>query len=329
MEFLFDNPLANLKGPMFLALYAAFIFTVLIAYPIIKFLLDKTSKLSLPTIPQNPDAYEIAYLRGGANEVARSVVFSLRQKDLVKIETVGKQYFIAPTTANKTAQLIAPIEQAASDWLKFSREPKEVFSASGLAEMLQPYCDNYERNLQRKQLLADESLQNTTSMLKAFAMISIVLLGLYKFIAALNHGRSNVLFLVLVGIIGLIVVYFFAKPTRVTKLGKSYLAQLETAFDRLRTQVQSAKPAAQSATFAGVDPILLSVGIFGSSILAGSIYNDHNEAFQKSQAGSWSGSSCGSGCGSSSCSSSSCSSGGDGGSSCGGGGCGGCGGGCS
>jgi hypothetical protein len=148
-------------------------------------------------------------------------------------------------------------------------------------------------------------------------------LGLYKFIAALNHGRSNVLFLVLAGIIGLIVVYFFAKPARITKLGKSYLAQLETAFDRLRTRVQSSK-VAQSATFAGFDPVLLSVGIFGSSVLAGSIYNDHNEAFQKSQAGSWSGSSCGSGC-----NSSTCSSGGDGGSSCGGGGCGGCGGGCS
>jgi uncharacterized protein (TIGR04222 family) len=325
MEFLFDNPLANLKGPMFLALYVVFIFTILIAYSIVKFLLDKTSSLSLPTIPQNPDAYEIAYLRGGANEVARSVIFSLRQKGLVKIETVGNQYYIAPTAANKTARLTEPIEQAASDWLKFSREPKEVFSASGLAEMLQPYCDNYERNLQRKQLLADESLQNTTSMLKAFAMISIVLLGLYKFIAALNHGRSNVLFLVLAGIIGLIVVYFFAKPARITKLGKLYLAQLETAFDRLRMQVQSARPVAQSATFAGVDPILLSVGIFGSSVLAGSIYNDHNDAFQKSQAGSWSGS----GCGSSSCNSSTCSSGGDGGSSCGGGGCGGCGGGCS
>ncbi len=324
MEFLFDNPLANLKGSMFLALYVAFIFTVLIVYPLIKSLLDKTSSLSLPPIPQNPDAYEIAYLRGGANEVARSVVFSLRQKGLVKIDTVGKQYFIAPTEANKTARLTNSIEQAASDWLKFSREPKEVFSASGLAEMLQPYCDNYEQNLQRKQLLADDSLQTTTSMLKAFAMISIVLLGLYKFVAALNHGRSNVLFLIIIGIIGLIVVHFFAKPARVTKLGKSYLAQLETAFDRLRTQVQYAKPVVPSATFAGVDPILLSVGIFGSSILAGSMYNDHNEAFQKSQAGSWSGSSCGSGCGSSSCSS-----GGDGGSSCGGGGCGGCGGGCS
>jgi uncharacterized protein (TIGR04222 family) len=324
MEFLFDNPLANLKGPMFLALYIVFIFTVLIVYPLVKSLLDKTSSLSLPTIPQNPDAYEIAYLRGGANEVARSVIFSLRQKGLVKIETIGKQYFIAPTNANKTARLTDPIEQAASDWLKFSREPKEVFSASGLSEMLQPYCDHYERNLQRKQLLADDSLQNTTSMLKAFAMIAIIVLGVYKFVAALNQGRSNVLFLVFVGIIGLIIVHFIAKPARITKLGKSYLAQLETAFDRLRTQVQYAKPVAQSATFAGVDPVLLSVGIFGSGVLAGSIYNDHNEAFQKSQAGSWSGSSCGSGCGSSSCSS-----GGDGGSSCGGGGCGGCGGGCS
>jgi uncharacterized protein (TIGR04222 family) len=320
MEFLFDNPLANLKGPMFLAFYIVFIFIILIAYPIIKSLLDRTSSVPLPPISQNPDAYEIAYLRGGANEVARSVIFSLRQKGLAQIETVGKQYFIAPTVANKTARLTNSIEQAASDWLKFSREPKEVFSASGLAEMLQPYCDNYEQKLMRQQLLADNSLQTTTSMLKAFAMISIVLLGLYKFVAALNHGRSNVLFLIIVGIIGLIVVRFFAKPARVTKLGKSYLAQLETAFDRLRTQVQYAKPAAQSATFAGVDPILLSVGIFGSGVLAGSIYNDHNEAFQKSQAGSWSGSSCGSGCGSSSCSS-----GGDGGGSCGGG----CGGGCS
>lgn len=323
MEFLFDNPLANLNGPMFLALYVAFIFTVLIGYLIIKSLLDRTSSLRLPPIPQNPDAYEIAYLRGGANEVARSVIFSLRQKGLVNITAAGKSYILSQTDANKNARLTEHIEQTASDWLKHSREPKEVFSAMGLAEMLHPFCEKYENNLQRQQLLADEALRNSTNMLKGLAVVSIFFLGLYKLFAALNHGRTNVLFLIIVGTVGMAAVYFIAKPARITKLGKAYLETLQNTFDKLKNQVQYAKPA-ESATFAGVDPILLSVGIFGSGILAGSIYNDYNEAFQKSQAGSWGGSSCGSGCGSSSCSSS-----GDGGGSCSGGGCGGCGGGCS
>ncbi|HVE58180.1 MAG TPA: hypothetical protein VNB22_15210, partial [Pyrinomonadaceae bacterium] len=121
---------------------------------------------------------------------------------------------------------------------------------------------------------------------------------------------------------------------RVTKLGKAYLERLQTAFDNLKYTSQAAYIAsnqpmvAPQTSFAGVDPLLLSVGVFGSGILAGTVFDSYNQAFQRAQSASIAGgSSCSSGCGS--CSTgggSSCSSGGDGGSSCGGG-CGGCGGG--
>ncbi|CAN5756576.1 hypothetical protein BH20ACI4_BH20ACI4_23560 [soil metagenome] len=80
MNILLDNPLAAMYGPYFLVFYAFFIFFVLIGLSIVKNLSDQTTKLNTPPIPSTIDPYEIAFLRGGTNEVARSVIFSLMRK---------------------------------------------------------------------------------------------------------------------------------------------------------------------------------------------------------------------------------------------------------
>ena len=165
----------------------------------------------------------------------------------------------------------------------------------------------------------------------------ILSLGGYKLLAAILHGHYNIILLIIFTIAGLVIARAAAKLPRVTRLGKAYLDRLQTAFDNLKhtsqaayIQSNQAMPAPQT-TFAGVDPLLLSVGVFGSGILVGTIFDNYNQAFHRAQVSSNSGgSSCSSGCGSSCSSASSCSSGSScsGGSSCGSG-CGGCGGGCS
>lgn len=97
MDFLFDNPLANMFGPYFVVLYTAFLVSTVIVFRISKSRLDKTAHLSLPPVPQNPDPFEIAFLRGGANELARAVIFSLNQKNLVKFINEEKFSRICPT----------------------------------------------------------------------------------------------------------------------------------------------------------------------------------------------------------------------------------------
>lgn len=327
MDFLFDNPLANMPGVIFLVFYSLFIIFSLIIFGIWKTQADKTASLPVPPIPANIDPYEIAYLRGGINEVARAVVFALRQKDFLIFQTDGKDSRIHPNQPQADARGLNQMEQAALVWFKDSREPKELFQSYGLRHVLEPYCDAYEARLEQQQLLTDNGQRSRIKFARNIVLLLVLGLGAYKFVAAVTAGFTNVFGIIVIALIATLITFAVAKVPRLTALGKTYLQRLQVAFDKLQYQSerQTVQPAAtvHGAQFAGVDPLLLGVGVFGGAILAGTVYDDYNQAFQRAQNQSAGSSSCGSSCGSS-CSSSS---GGDGGGSSCGGGCGGCGGG--
>ncbi len=332
MEILIDNSLATMYGPYFLIFFGFVIFFAVIILAIVKLQFDKTDNLPLPAIPTNIDPYEIAYLRGGTNEVARSVIFSLLKKDFIVIDSAVTPAVIKKTNNQNDFRSLNPIEQLTLGWLGAEREPKEVFGSYGLVEQLKVYGDSYQGRLEQQQMLTSEDDRTVFRPVKWSVYMLITTLGGYKLLASVLHGYYNIAFLIIFLIAGLLIARAVAKIPRVTKLGKAYLERLQTAFDSLKYSSQAANrqfnpTAAAQTTFAGVDPLLLSVGVFGSAILAGTVYDNYNQAFQRSQAASASsGGGCGSACGSSSSSSSSCSSSDGGGSSCGGG-CGG--GGCS
>jgi uncharacterized protein (TIGR04222 family) len=332
MEILFDNPLAKMYGPYFLIFFAFIIFFAVMILALVKTLFDKTDRYAIPAIPPNLDPYEIAYLRGGTNEVARSVIFSLMQKGFIEIDNSAATPVIKKTQNQINPRNLNQIEQMMLGWLGTSREPKEFFGANGLAKQLEIYGTTYQGQLEQRQMLTDEAARLTMAPAKWAVYLLILLFGGYKLIAAVYHGKSNFIFLIVFTAGGLFIVKAVAKLPRLTKLGKAYLDRLQAAFDNLKYTSQAAYIAsnqgrvAPQTTFAGVDPLLLSVGVFGGGILAGTIFDSYNQAFQRANnASSISSSSCGSSCGSYS-SGSSCSSGSDGGGSCGGG-CGGCGGG--
>lgn len=332
MDFLFDNPLANMPGVTFLIFYSLSAVFTLIIFGIWKTQVDKTVNLPLPPIPANIDPYEIAYLRGGVNEVARAVVFALRQKDFLIIQNDGKDSRIHRNQLQTDTRNLNQMERAVLSWFGGSREPKEVFQSYGLIQVLEPYCDAYESRLEQQQFLTADETRSRVAGARNIVLLLVLGLGAYKFIAALFNGYFNVFGIIAVAVIGTLITFAAARLPRLTKLGKTYLGRLQMAFDKLKyqTQQQIYQPAdapkvLPSAQFAGVDPLLLGVGVFGGAVLAGTIYDDYNHAFQRAQNQSSGGSSgCGSACGSS-CSSSS--GGGDSGGSDGGGcggGCGGC-----
>jgi uncharacterized protein (TIGR04222 family) len=325
MDFLFDNPLANLYGPYFLGFYIFFIVSTIIVFRVLRSRLDRTAHLSLPPIPQNPDPFEIAYLRGGANELARAVIFSLNQKNLVKFINEEKSSQIYPTGAEFDRRSLKPIELTALDWFGATRETKEIFQKDGLAQMLKPYYETFQARLEMQHFFPDEEFKKRNRRLALQAFLVFGGLGTYKLIAALYNGYWNVFGIVFITFIGLLVLGAAAKMPRLTTLGETYLKRLQIAFDRIKPSNHypiAEQAGTASGAFATVDPFLLSVGVFGGAALAGTVYSDYNQAFQRAQnQSSISSGSCGSSCGSGS----SCSSGGGG---CGSG-CGGCGGGCS
>jgi len=327
MDILLDNPLASMYGPYFLVFYGFVITFTLIFLGIAKSGIDKTNHLPLPPVPVQIDPYEIAYLRGGINEVARSVIFSLMKKGYIELKTEGKTTEIKRVN-NQTNNNLSVIERQALTWLGDSREVNKIFQSGGLNAQLESYGRTYQTRLESQQMLVGDNLKIAFSPWKWTAYLIILALGIYKFLAALANEQYNVVGVIVMTLGGFFIAGAVAKLPRVTELGKAYLERLQLAFDSLKYQSQAAYlPTNQGKIlpqpgFAGVDPLLLSVGIFGSGILAGTVFDNYNQAFQRAQQQS-AASSCGSGCGSS-CSSDSSSDGG--GSSCASG-CGGCGGG--
>ena len=112
MDILLDNPLATMYGPYFLILYGFVIFFVLVILAIIKSGVDDTDELPIPPIPLQIDPYEIAYLRGGTNEVVRSVVFSLMQKGFIEMKTQGRTTDIRQTDKIRERALKSLIREA-------------------------------------------------------------------------------------------------------------------------------------------------------------------------------------------------------------------------
>lgn len=328
MDFLFDNPLAAMDGISFLILYGFVIFFTVTTLGYFRTHLDETDRLGIPAIPPQVDPFETAYLRGGPNELARTVVFSLRRKGAIVIANGEKVAYLRPAEMTVPTRL-TDIEQKALAWIGYEREVGELFSGKAtLVDELARWTDIYKFGLERRQLLWPQELADKFWRRTGTALSLIAGLGLYKIAAAVSIGRFNIIFTVLLMIGGMIAVGIVGRRPRRTKLGDAYLDRLRLVFEPTKYSIDSlnedlienATPA--SASFASVDPVLLSVGVFGTAALTSTLYPDVNQAFRKSHqdsGGAGGGSSCGSSCSTSSCSSGS--------SSCGSG-CGGCGGGC-
>lgn len=339
MDWLMNNPLADMRGPRFLALYAVAITLTIIIRRVLTRQLDWTGNMAPPPIPSKPDPYEIAYLRGGVNEVTRSVVFALVQKGLLRMTPTGRDTVIEREPTPSERQQLSMIERRALDWFAGPQKASDLFKASGLSERLKPFCAEHEQRLQNEKLLTTDDTRQTARLTTLAAASGIVGLGAYKLIVAIAEGRYNVGFLILMAVVGIIVLVKVSGVPRVSRRGRAYLERLQTAFQLSKRQAMAAPAlAADGANYAtahAFDPsLVLLVGVFGVGALAGTPFDYYQQSFQRaSLAGNGpasSGSGCGSSCGSSDNSSSSssdggssCSSGSSCGGGCGGGGCGG------
>src|SRR5262249_28454252 len=91
MDWLTNNFIANMIGPDFLLFYAC---VIAITLGICRWRVDwqdPTAGQTPPRLPTDPDPYEVAYLRGGENEVTRLAVFGLIQRGYLEIGAETRQ----------------------------------------------------------------------------------------------------------------------------------------------------------------------------------------------------------------------------------------------
>ena len=154
------NALADLSGPSFLLLYAAVIALTLAFCAWSRNRLDTTDDRRLPLVPTHPDPFEIAFLRGGANEVTRVAVFGLIQRGFLEArpEKPGKKRpaaFGTPGTAAGPVSFLSLLERDVLGYFTAPRAARDIFQ-SGLPARLTSYCAGYERTLRGERLLAGD-----------------------------------------------------------------------------------------------------------------------------------------------------------------------------
>lgn len=286
------NPIANMHGPLFLLFYA-FVIGVTLLVCRLSLQRDLTANLPLPLIPTNPDPLEIAYLRGGENEVTRLVVLDLIQRGYLEID---KQNIKQPIN-RPNRNILTSLEDDVLNQFSSPRKANQIFGSS-LSIKVKQHCTVYEQRLQNEQLLSSDKASSVAGGVAWKGVLIILGLGSYKLITALANGHSNVMFLIIMGFISLSILTSVCKVPRLSDRGKAYLKALQQTFAQLKNQVSN-----HTDNSGDLNNILLPVAVFGVSILAASPFAEYEKLFHISAAtanadvSGGCGSSCGSGCG--------------------------------
>jgi uncharacterized protein (TIGR04222 family) len=271
MDIILHNFIADMPGPVFLGFYALTIVATLYLCWILKHLADYSRFLPLPSVPEQPDPYELAYLRNGEKEVARLAVFSLIQQGLLKIGPKSEQRVQQASTGISSASQLCPMERCVFDWFAQPRRKLEVAS-NELPSLVKPFCAGYQRHLEEERLLTSSGMKSATHFILLLGVLIVVGLGGYKGYITLMKGYQNVRYFVLMSITAILMLIPVCKVPhpRLSARGRKYLDQLQIAFGPLKDQITT-----KGTKVDGNRAYLLTIGLFGTSILLLTPYADY------------------------------------------------------
>jgi uncharacterized protein (TIGR04222 family) len=258
---LVHNPIADLPMSQFLFLYAIIIGVSLAWCWWAVRHLDGTEGLPVPPVPVDPDPYEIAYLRGGRNEVARTAVCGLLQRGFLTANRSRGVWWLERCRQAPDPGHLVPLERKLfNGMMDPSRVACSRWSRRQVAAM-NVACAPYKQRLLEAHLLNDASIRRTAWRLGVTVAVTIVCLGAYKLAIEISRGPTEVRPLILLAIAALILLPRVLRPPRLSSLGRRYLKRLQLAYGPLR------EPTA--LTLAGDDmTMLLVIGAFGVEPLA-------------------------------------------------------------
>jgi uncharacterized protein (TIGR04222 family) len=299
VNWLMHNPIADMPGPSFLALYAATIVLIVVHAAVTIRRRDPTRGIEPPPVPSKPDPCEVAYLRGGENELTRLLIFELLHDSYLQQAPEGAETGhasggpkIERAPDHPDPDRLDLLRRRVFDAFSEARSPRELFQPGGLAAQIGEQCRPLDWALAEEQLLSPAEWHRAVLPDRLAGTVLILALGGYRLLLALAKGRHNVGGLVLLAFVGLIVMAVASQVPRLTRRGQDYLARLRDAFGGLKAR------AAETAT-AGADPsILLVPAVFGVAALADTSYAYVPELFKAANSD---GGGCGGACGGCGC----------------------------
>ncbi len=234
--------------------------------------LDPTTRMPVPVLPPEPDPYELAYLRGGENELIRVVTMALIQRDRLIASSSGNpsdtQIYQAP--GRPDVDELSSLERTVFDWFSESRKPEEMFESGGLPAIVGWCCLPFEERLQHGRLLVSE--EEKTAALSIFFYGAAAIVAVTVLILLVGVGEKKPFpfgILMGLGFMALVISYQQCE-TRLSRLGNRYVEQAQAGLQWLKSSAESTP-----AHFA------LLVGAFGTAVLADTAYGHFQEIFEK------------------------------------------------
>lgn len=308
MDWIFNNPLANMPGPWFLGLYASLGLSLAIALRFWVRSFDQSQWKAPLEIPKQIDPYEIAYLRGGSWEVVRVAIVELFERKLLERESTNEsRSWFRPISNRWVASAsyddhmpLKPIHRSLLEHFRIPKDPTSVFECD-FKDVLQSSSESWDRWFEQQDLVnSPETLEKTQNAFLV-ALTLMVSLGVYKFVAAVLSEHFNLVFLCISAAVSSVVLYRCSQLGRLTYRGKRYLQDLQTihhGLSNVRTFEIKNDDQRTSESLGGNPLALASVALFGVAALQGSSLNTIFENYRRSQkASNGCGSGTSSGCG--------------------------------
>lgn len=295
----------NLPGPQFLVFYAVFAAVLILFYRFYAMSGSAGDKIRLSQLTDDP--YQIAFLRGGAEEAVRVAIVNLVDRKLLEVAIAGVKAAAGDGAALVRRKLDVAILKSCEYWVNARniwREPA-----------VRAACMEYEAKLSARGLLLSASERSSRAFLKGVVLVLLGGVALARLAQAFSRGQGNIFFLIVLAVIALVIAWCIVGGYA-TATGREALKSLQILMQRVQRQVSKLQAGGTT------NEALMLAAVMGIHALPAAAFPFVSALFptpmQTAAAGNRDrSSSCGS---SSSCSSSSSCGGG-------GGGCGGCGGG--
>ena len=268
MSVLEHIPFFDLHGGAFLLVHAIFVAAVLLVAHLAFNASDPTSAASPPPVPSAPDAFEIAYLVGGVNQVIRTVVYDLYRRGCVEVHR-DKMISAVPERLEDVSS--TPIERNVLDVLRRKSHPSRLFGSAALRAATERFCAPLRARLDAQALILPRSAKRRSWGIFFVALGVIVGVAILKSSLALSQGRSNIGFLVALAVVGSILLLLRAKrgTSDLSRRGRAYVEQLRRAFAGAKSETiaRLKEQPAHAVAYEGASLFL--VGLFGYELLRG------------------------------------------------------------
>lgn len=251
----------QMSGPNFLVLYAVMVIATVAMCRWAVRRQDRTAELAPALVPISANPIEIAYLRGGPNEVVRLLIVDLLRRGWLNVLD-GEPQLLFRSQPSGQDDRCTTTESHFLSWFSSPRSVQETFGQASVLWQVEADCAPH-----RERLLAEELLASSSATQAAWPVIvvgGVVIVGLagLKLLTALQADRPNVVFLIMVGVVGLAMLWAFSRPPRLTARGRDYIRRLREAYGSADRKYHDTTDTEASHWI----PLL--VGLYGVGILA-------------------------------------------------------------